>query len=112
MEELNLCPVCGSGSAFVEQEDVFYVTCPDCGTMGPHAQTKQEAVYAWNAANPDDLGCPFCGGRIRTFSVDKVTIAECTQCRASGPAVGGDDTKAALLARDVFIYGTEAVEGR
>jgi Lar family restriction alleviation protein len=45
------CPFCNhNGALYVEQEteEQWFVMCCDCGAAGPYAQTKEQAISAWN----------------------------------------------------------------
>lgn len=50
LKPLN-CPFCNrNGALYVEQEteEQWFVMCCDCGAAGPYAQTKEQAIDAWN----------------------------------------------------------------
>lgn len=52
---IRSCPFCGSGCVGLWTGPAFYVTCGECGTDGPRAETKAHgdlagrmAVNLWN----------------------------------------------------------------
>jgi len=44
--KLKNCPFCGSSNLYVD--DLIYVACFDCSTIGPSKDDKQDAIKAWN----------------------------------------------------------------
>ena len=52
MTELRNCRWCHSTDLHIEE---FYVGCLSCGAIGPSAESKEEAIKAWNSRTPDKL---------------------------------------------------------
>jgi len=54
-KEANLCPFCrDSRIAIVDDVEEWYLVC-GCGARGPVADTRLEALLAWNSANPTGI---------------------------------------------------------
>ena len=50
--DLKNCPFCRPGDD-LEVDDItteaFAVCCSNCGAIGPHALTKEDAIACWNS---------------------------------------------------------------
>jgi Lar family restriction alleviation protein len=52
--DLEKCPFCGTADQ-IEVDDITTqasaVCCNNCGAIGPHALTKEDAARCWNSRN-------------------------------------------------------------
>lgn len=48
MEPEKRCPFCASHCRVTGDGKLYWVVCEDCGSQGPIARSKEEAVTKWD----------------------------------------------------------------
>jgi hypothetical protein len=96
---LNICPFCGCDKLEVIQNDYcstdFWVE-GECGHKGPHRETKEDAILAWedrvevvyygksikqlDRIEEISTPCPHCGGEIGKEKLNIYKIVEIPNC--------------------------------
>ena len=56
MSEFKDCPFCGGSENLILEGGMISksVNCFDCRTLGPDAETENEAITAWNTRTGDN----------------------------------------------------------